>query len=70
MPQGNAAKLARYAAIGIEFTSPSIAGALIGYYLDKRLGTQPWLTLTLLLVGIFAGFLRLFSLLKSFQRGL
>lgn len=33
-----------------------VGGALIGWVLDRLLGTSPWLLLTLLLLGFAAGF--------------
>lgn len=37
-------------------------GLAMGYYLDKWLGTDPWLTLIFLLFGIIAGFRNIFIL--------
>ncbi|MCE9668928.1 AtpZ/AtpI family protein [Myxococcus stipitatus] len=34
----------------------AVVGVLGGYWLDKKLGTQPWLMLVLSLVGICVGF--------------
>ena len=63
------ASMARFASIGFEFTSPMIAGALIGhYFLDPYFRTDPWLTLVMFLAGLFAGFYRLVTELSRFQR--
>jgi len=35
-------------------------GLAMGYYLDKWLGTAPWLTLIFLLIGIVSGFRNIF----------
>ena len=43
-------------------------GAAIGYWLDGRYGTQPWLTLTMTLIGTVAAFRALFVLQRRFQR--
>jgi F0F1-type ATP synthase assembly protein I len=61
-------KLARYGAAGVEFSSPMLAGALVGHYLDLYFKTDPYLTLTLFLLGVFAGFYRLVSILRDFQK--
>jgi len=37
-------------------------GLAMGYYLDKWLGTDPWLTLIFLLIGIVSGFRNIFIL--------
>ena len=37
-------------------------GLAMGYYLDKWLGTDPWLTLIFLLLGIVSGFRNIFIL--------
>jgi ATP synthase protein I len=38
-----------------------------GYYLDRWLGTSPWLMLVGLLLGIAAGFLNLFRAVGLFD---
>jgi F0F1-type ATP synthase assembly protein I len=40
-----------------------VAGLLLGDYLDRRLGSSPWLTLGLVLLGMAAG---VFRVLKEF----
>lgn len=37
-------------------------GLAMGFYLDRWLGTAPWLTLIFLLFGIIAGFRNIFIL--------
>ncbi|MGH7948289.1 MAG: AtpZ/AtpI family protein [Candidatus Binataceae bacterium] len=61
-------KMAKFAAVGIEFTSPMIAGALIGHYLDLYFHTDPWQTLGWFLLGVFLGFHRLIYWLTIFQK--
>jgi F0F1-type ATP synthase assembly protein I len=60
-------KMVRYASVGVEFTSPMLAGAIIGHYLDVYMKTDPYLTLIMFLLGVFAGFYRLIMTLKDFQ---
>lgn len=43
-------------------------GALIGYYLDKWLGTSPWLLLVFLGFGIAAAFRNLFIIYKKAEK--
>ncbi len=62
------AKLAQYAAVGLEFSSPMVAGAIVGHYLDLYFKTDPYLTLVMFLMGVFAGFYRLVRILRDFQK--
>jgi ATP synthase protein I len=39
-----------------EFVAATVVGALIGWFLDKWLGTTPWLLILFLGLGIAAGF--------------
>lgn len=43
-------------------------GAVGGYYLDRWLGTRPWLFLLCLCIGIAAAFRNLFILYKKAKR--
>ena len=42
--------------VGIELGLSVAIGLLIGFYMDKWLGTQPWLMLLWLVFGLVAGF--------------
>ncbi|MBP2672551.1 MAG: magnesium transporter [candidate division NC10 bacterium] len=53
-------QLARLSTIGISLVAATAIGLLIGYGLDRLLGTAPWLTMVFALFGIAAGFLNLF----------
>ena len=59
-----------YNLTSLAFTFPvSIAvGAYIGYYLDGKLDTFPWLSIVFLFIGVAAGFLSLFRAVKAFDR--
>jgi ATP synthase protein I len=35
---------------------PILVGFFLGNYLDERLGSAPWMTLILLMLGVAAGF--------------
>jgi len=43
-------------------------GALIGYYLDKKFKTDPWLLLVFLLFGIIAAFENLIIMVRKSRR--
>ena len=53
-------QLARLSTLGIALVAATAIGLLIGYGLDRLLGTEPWLTMVFALLGIAAGFLNLF----------
>lgn len=64
----------RIQSLAIGIAPMFVAGILIGYfggsYLDRRLGTTPWLTVVGLFLGMGAGFaeiLRLLRLLKAYE---
>jgi len=42
--------------LGFQFGLTVLLGALLGYYLDRRWGTSPWLMLVGTLAGTAAGF--------------
>jgi ATP synthase protein I len=42
--------------IGIQLVVSTFIGLAMGYYLDEWLGTQPWLLIIFLILGIVAGF--------------
>lgn len=48
--------LSRASSIGLHMVTGTFVGGIFGYYLDDWLGTRPWLTVALLLVGVVAGF--------------
>jgi len=50
--------------LGISMVAASLIGLAMGYYLDRRLGTAPWMTLLFLFFGIAAGFRNLFILTR------
>jgi len=53
-------ELARYSALGFEMALSVLIGLGIGYYLDKWLGTAPWLMIIWLGFGFAAGFRSLY----------
>ena len=61
-------KVFRYSAIGLEMGLSVAIGVVLGYFLDHYFGTQPWLTLIFLLIGVVAGFRSLFRLMKDIEK--
>jgi ATP synthase protein I len=62
-----AKSLAVASSIGLSMVISIFLGLGIGYYLDKWLGTKPWLLLGGLLVGIVAAFNNLIILTKRLE---
>jgi ATP synthase protein I len=54
----------RLSSVGLELGIAIIASLLGGWWLDQRLGTDPWLALAGVLVGAFAGFRGLLRALR------
>lgn len=54
--------------VGIEMVASTMIGLGLGYYLDKWLGTRPWLLLLFFLFGVAAGFLNLYHHIKLDQQ--
>ena len=48
--------------VGISMVASTFIGLAMGYYLDKWLGTAPWLTLIFLGFGIVSGFRNIYIL--------
>lgn len=58
------------ASLGIEMGLSVAIGWLAGSWLDKRLGTEPWLTMLLLLCGIAAAFRAVIRVGRQAQRAM
>ncbi|HAD05350.1 MAG: magnesium transporter [Desulfuromonadales bacterium GWD2_61_12] len=48
--------------VGISLVAATFIGLAMGYYLDKWLGTTPWMTLIFLGFGIVSGFRNVYIL--------
>ena len=60
--------LGELSTIGLALVIATVIGLAGGYYLDRWLGTSPWLTLIGLLFGIAAGFVNLFRAVKRAEK--
>ena len=58
----------RYIAIGYNFSGIIIAGAAVGWLIDRFLGTGPWGLLACSLIGIVGSFIWLIDALRRFER--
>ena len=54
--------------IGSYLATAIVVPTVIGHYLDGRFGTEPALTLVLLMVGLMAGFLGAYRQLQDVLR--
>jgi ATP synthase protein I len=59
--------LLKFSSLGIEMAVATFIGWGIGYWLDMQLGTEPWLMLVFLLLGVAAGFRGVFRAAKEAQ---
>jgi len=62
-------RLAELASIGLILPSSIAVGLFMGYFLDRWLGTEPWLLLIFTVLGIASGLLSLFRALKKEIKG-
>ena len=62
------ARLASLYSLAFTFPATIAVSAFIGYYLDKRIGTFPWLSLLFFFLGIGAAFMSLFRVVKAFEK--
>jgi F0F1-type ATP synthase assembly protein I len=51
--------------LGMSIVVPIAGGTLLGVFLDKLLHTTPKLTIALMLFGVFAGFYKMYTLIKT-----
>jgi ATP synthase protein I len=58
-------RLAELSSIGLILPSSIAVGLFLGYFLDRWLGTAPWLLLSLTVLGIVSGLLGLFRALRK-----
>lgn len=66
---------ANFSVVGemLTISSTLAAGVLVGYFsgnfLDKKLGTSPWLTILMLFLGVAAGFKSVYTIMFSKKGG-
>lgn len=58
----------QYSSLGLEMGLSVAIASGIGYWLDKKLGTEPWLFLFWFFCGLAAGFRSLFRLTKKYMK--
>lgn len=55
-------------AVAFEFIGSVLAGAVAGYFGDRRLGTEPWLLIAFTLFGTGGGFYQMIRMLRHFEK--
>lgn len=51
--------------LGFSLIIPLVGGAFLGSYLDEQFGTQPKITLSLILLGLFLGLYSMYKIVKD-----
>ena len=59
-------QLLHLSSIGISMVLAIVFGLVIGVYLDRWLGTEPWLTIVFLIFGIIAAFRNMFHIVRKY----
>lgn len=59
---------AEFAGIGFQFAATVLVFVFIGVWLDRRMGTSPWLLLTCVFVGAAGGFYSMYRRVSVAQR--
>jgi ATP synthase protein I len=68
-PRPDLRRLAELTSVGLILPSSIAVGLFFGYFLDRWLGTEPWLLLTFTVLGIASGLLSLFRALRKEMKG-
>lgn len=53
---------------GVTISSQVVGGLLLGYLLDRWLGTDPWLSVVGLVLGTLSGFIGLYRLVLRLDK--
>ena len=65
---GPVLRFGRSFALFWDFVGTVLAGALVGWLIDRQFDTEPYWTLTLLILGVVGGFVRLVTSLRRLDR--
>lgn len=65
LPPNRMSRYLRFSTVGLELGFSVLIGLFVGQWLDKRLGTDPWMLLLFLLFGMVAGFRSVYRLLRD-----
>jgi ATP synthase protein I len=59
---------AAFAGVGLELAASILLGLVVGQWIDKRLGTAPWLLILGVFTGAAAGFYNMYRILTTAER--
>jgi F0F1-type ATP synthase assembly protein I len=59
---------AAFAGVGLELAFLILLGLFVGQWIDKRLGTAPWLLILGVFAGAAAGFVNMYRILTTAER--
>ena len=54
-PQQRKSNAARYYGIGMEFAAAVVGFTLLGYWIDRHFGTEPWALIICIALGLVGG---------------
>jgi F0F1-type ATP synthase assembly protein I len=60
--------IGEYAGVGLQFALSIVAFMFAGMWLDRRLGTSPWLLILFVFVGAGGGFYSIYKKLTDAQK--
>jgi ATP synthase protein I len=66
-PPPRLGKLALLATVGLMFPASIAIGSVVGYFLDRWLGSFPWLSLLFFVFGVAAAVVNLLRVLKQLE---
>jgi len=64
----NNRKLAELSSLALMLPSSIAVGLFFGYWLDKRLGTDPWMLMIFTLLGVAAGLIALVRGISKYNK--
>ncbi len=64
----NYQKIANISSLALALPSSIVVGLVFGYYLDKWLGTRPWLLVVFTLLGVASGLITLIRGVLKYNR--
>ena len=67
-PPGSIVRFGRSFALLWDFVGTALAGAVVGFLIDRKFDTEPYWTLGLLILGVVGGFARLVAALRRMDR--
>ena len=69
MAESKGVSASEFAGVGIQFAAVILVFTFAGVWLDRRLGTSPWLVIVCVFAGAAGGFYSMFSKLTRAQKG-